>query len=86
MDLEGKAGEEILGINKYMCIEENRCTGHAGEQLMTPQCGDHQMNRMGSGVCEGWNSRPELGCDCFSMKFRIIQDYFKATLLQQTFK
>ena len=31
MDLEGKAGEEILGINKYMCIEENRCTGHAGE-------------------------------------------------------
>lgn len=79
IDLEGEAGEDILGIKNSMQteVEWHETSRHAWGVANCPLCRAHQMDRMGSGVCEGWRGRPELGCDCFSMEFRIIQNYFK---------
>lgn len=81
MDLEGEAGRDILGIKNgtYTKAEWPRSVkgqGVLGERLRA-HCGAHQMDRMGSSVCEGWGGRPAMGCDDFSVGFSIFQEDFK---------
>lgn len=79
IDLEGKAGEDILGIrnNMHTEVEWHKTTRHAWGMANCPLCQAHQMDRMESGICEGLRGKPELGCGWFPMGFRIIQNYFK---------
>lgn len=71
MDLEGKGGEDILGIKNSMNTEaaQHETMRHGWRMANWTLCWVYQVDRMGSGICEGWRSRPELGCDCFSMEF-----------------
>lgn len=76
MDLEG---EDSLGIKNSMYTEAERreSTRHAWGMANCPLYGVYHMARTGISICKGWPNRPELGCDCFSMEFRIFQNYFK---------
>lgn len=71
MDLEGKGGEDILGVKNSMHTEAawHETIRHAWGMANWTLCRVHQIDRMGSGIYKGWRSRPELGCDCFSTEF-----------------
>lgn len=75
MDLEG---EDSLGIKNSMHTEaeSSESPRHAWGMANCPLCRVPQMARTGISICKGWRHRPELGCDCFSMEFRIFSELF----------
>lgn len=79
MNLEGEAGEDILDIKNSVHTEAewHECTQHARGVSYCPLCQVYQMDRMRSSICEGWRSKPKLGCNYSSTEFRIIQNYFE---------
>lgn len=82
MDLKGEAGEAILGTknSRHTEAEWHKSTRHAWGVANCPLSQAHQMDRMGQHL-QNLRSRPELGYDCFPVKFRILQNYFRANLL-----